>query len=116
MVGRITVILCSRSRDLTIGGATGTPILPLALEKLARYILRFVLPLAEPSGPEIDAYAAGEDEENASSTLDINGNSQTNREPSDATAPRWADQLGSRWVGGGRTTMKILFLRLSSRL
>lgn len=55
------VIVSSRCRDLAIGRAPGTPILPLAFEELAGNILRFVVPLAEPPGPEIDAYAAGED-------------------------------------------------------
>lgn len=83
---------------MTIGSATRRPIPPLALEELARYILWFVVPLAEPPGHEIDADATGEDKENAGSTLGINEISQTSREPSDATTPSEADQRGSRWV------------------
>lgn len=70
MVGCIVVLGDSRCRDLSVCSAAGRPLFPHALEELARNILWFTVSLAEPPGPKIDAYAAGEDKDDASDTLE----------------------------------------------
>lgn len=70
MVGCVVILGDSRCRNLSVCSAAGRPLFPHAFEELARNILRFIVSLTQPPGPEIDTYAAGENEDDASDTLE----------------------------------------------